>query len=148
LKEIIHETQIDSRDLMLEITEGILMDDVEETRKKLNMIKALGCKLSIDDFGTGYSSLAYLRKFPIDELKIDKSFVLDLVYPDNASIVKTIISLAENLNLDVIAEGIEDNLQRDFLLKNKCNMMQGYLFGYPETPQKVESFLKEFYGLV
>jgi EAL domain-containing protein (putative c-di-GMP-specific phosphodiesterase class I) len=148
LKEIIDETQIDSRDLMLEITEGILMDDVEETRKKLNMIKALGCKLSIDDFGTGYSSLAYLRKFPIDELKIDKSFVLDLVYPDNASIVKTIISLAENLNLDVIAEGIEDNLQRDFLLKNKCNMMQGYLFGYPETPQKVESFLKEFYGLV
>ncbi|MEA1883173.1 MAG: EAL domain-containing protein [Thermotogota bacterium] len=148
LKETIDETQIDPQDLMLEITEGVLMDDVEDTRKKLNMIKALGCKLSIDDFGTGYSSLAYLRKFPIDELKIDKSFVLDLVYPDNASIVKTIISLAENLNLDVIAEGIEDNLQRDFLLKNKCNLMQGYLFGHPETPQKVESFIKEFYGLV
>ena len=148
LKEIIEETQINPQDLMLEITEGILMEDVEDTRKKLNRIKDLGCKLSIDDFGTGYSSLAYLRKFPIDELKIDKSFVLDLVYPDNASIVKTIISLAENLNLDVIAEGIEDNLQRDFLLKNKCNMMQGYLFGHPETPQKVESFLKEFYGLV
>ena len=91
--------------------------------------------------------MAYLRKFPIDELKIDKSFVLDLVYPDNAAIVKTIISLAENLNLSVIAEGIEDNVQKDFLLKNKCNMMQGYLFGHPETSQKVESFLKEFYGL-
>ncbi|MFP4462027.1 MAG: putative bifunctional diguanylate cyclase/phosphodiesterase, partial [Thermotogota bacterium] len=147
LQEIIEETQIDPQALMLEITEGILMDDVEDTRKKLNKIKELGCKLSIDDFGTGYSSLAYLRKFPIDELKIDKSFVLDLVYPDNASIVKTIISLAENLNINVIAEGIEDNLQKDFLLKNKCNMMQGYLFGHPESPQKVESFLKEIYGL-
>ncbi len=147
LKETIEDTGIDAHDLMLEITEGILMDDVEDTRKKLNSIKELGCKLSIDDFGTGYSSLAYLRKFPIDELKIDKSFVLDLVYPDNASIVKTIISLAKNLNLNVIAEGIEDNVQKDFLLKNKCNMMQGYLFGYPESSEKVETFLKEFYGL-
>src|SRR6056297_1886891 len=147
LVEIIEETQVDPQDLMLEITEGILMDDVEDTRKKLNRIKDLGCKLSIDDFGTGYSSLAYLRKFPIDELKIDKSFVLDLVYPDNASIVKTIISLAENLNLSVIAEGIEDNVQKDFLLKNKCNMMQGYLFSHPEKPENIEAFLKEFYGL-
>ena len=147
LKETIKETGVNGSDLMLEITEGILMDDVEDTRKKLHAIKALGCKLSIDDFGTGYSSLAYLRKFPIDELKIDKSFVLDLAYPDNASIVKTIISLAENLNMNVIAEGIEDNVQKEFLLKNKCNMMQGYLFGHPESPDKIESFLKEFFGL-
>lgn len=147
LKKTIKETGVNGSDLMLEITEGILMDDVEDTRKKLHAIKALGCKLSIDDFGTGYSSLAYLRKFPIDELKIDKSFVLDLAYPDNASIVKTIISLAENLNMNVIAEGIEDNVQKEFLLKNKCNMMQGYLFGHPESPDKIESFLKEFFGL-
>ncbi|HPF16660.1 MAG TPA: EAL domain-containing protein [Thermotogota bacterium] len=147
LKQTIDETGVKASDLMLEITEGILMDDVEDTRKKLQVIKELGCKLSIDDFGTGYSSLAYLRKFPIDELKIDKSFVLDLAYPDNASIVKTIISLAENLNLNVIAEGIEDNVQKEFLLKNKCNMMQGYLFGHPESPEKIESFLKEFFGL-
>ena len=147
LKKTIKETGVNGSDLMLEITEGILMDDVEDTRKKLHAIKALGCKLSIDDFGTGYSSLAYLRKFPIDELKIDKSFVLDLAYPDNASIVKTIISLAENLNMNVIAEGIEDNVQKEFLLKNKCNMMQGYLFGHPESPEKIESFLKEFFGL-
>ncbi len=146
LKQTMDETGINPHELMLEITEGILMDDIEDTIKKLDKIKKLGCKLSIDDFGTGYSSLAYLRKFPIDELKIDKSFVLDLSYPDNASIVKTIISLAKNLNLDVIAEGIEDTVQKDFLLENKCNKMQGFLFGHPESKEKIEEFLKELMG--
>jgi predicted signal transduction protein with EAL and GGDEF domain len=146
LKNTIVESNIDPKYLMLEITESILMDDIESVRKKLQEIKDIGCSLSIDDFGTGYSSLAYLRKFPIDELKIDKSFVLDLSYPDNASIVKTIISLANNLNMSVIAEGIEENSQCEFLIQNDCNMMQGYLFGHPMSHEQIEDFLKEFLG--
>jgi EAL domain-containing protein (putative c-di-GMP-specific phosphodiesterase class I) len=147
LKRTIIETNINPKNLMLEITEGVLMDDIESVRKKLEDIKSLGCTLSIDDFGTGYSSLAYLRKFPIDELKIDKSFVLDLAYPDNASIVKTIISLANNLNMSVIAEGIEEDSQCDFLMQNNCNMMQGFLFGHPMSHDQIETFLKEFLGM-
>ncbi|HOO32644.1 MAG TPA: EAL domain-containing protein [Thermotogota bacterium] len=146
LKDTIIESNIDPKNLMLEITESILMDDIESVRRKLHEIKDLGCSLSIDDFGTGYSSLAYLRKFPIDELKIDKSFVLDLSYPDNASIVKTIISLANNLNMSVIAEGIEEDSQYEFLIQNNCNMMQGYLFGHPMSHDQIEEFLKEYVG--
>ena len=146
VRGVIDDSGIDPSDLMLEITENLLMEDQKEAYEKLKALKDMGCKLSIDDFGTGYSSLAYLRKFPIDELKIDKSFVLDLEFPDNASIVKTIISLAENLNLNVIAEGIEQESQKDFLMTNKCNLMQGFLFGHPMKKEDLETYLTEFFG--
>ncbi|MBN2646962.1 MAG: EAL domain-containing protein [Thiotrichales bacterium] len=118
--------------LELEITESDIMTNLEEMSQKLHQLNDLGVKISIDDFGTGYSSLAYLKKLPVKKLKIDQSFIRDL--PDDeedAIITRTIISMAENLGLEVIAEGVETAAQRDFLLANGCELMQGYFYSKP-----------------
>ncbi|ADJ65088.1 diguanylate cyclase/phosphodiesterase with PAS/PAC sensor domains protein [Herbaspirillum seropedicae SmR1] len=118
--------------LELEITENVVMKDAEKSVATLHALKRLGLQISVDDFGTGYSSLSYLRRFPVDALKIDKSFVRDIVRDaDSAAIVKAIISLAHILNLRVIAEGVEDEEQHAFLKENACDEVQGYYFGKP-----------------
>jgi EAL domain-containing protein (putative c-di-GMP-specific phosphodiesterase class I) len=111
------------------------------------LLKTLGVGLSVDDFGTGYSSLAYLRKFPIDQLKIDGSFVHDVVHhPDSAAIVLGIIGLARNLRLQTVAEGVETAGQRDFLIDAGCDLMQGYLFSRPLPPEEFRALLESAPG--
>ena len=120
----------------LEITEGILIDDVEQVTAKLTQLKELGCRISIDDFGTGYSSLAYLRQFPLDKLKIDRAFVKDIPERDDGVIASGIIMLAELLDLEVIAEGVETKAQLDFLRQNGCSEIQGFYFSKPLRPNE------------
>jgi EAL domain-containing protein (putative c-di-GMP-specific phosphodiesterase class I) len=118
--------------LKLELTEGLLVGNVDDTIEKMKWLKASGIGFSLDDFGTGYSSLAYLSRLPLDQLKIDKSFVNDVVTnPDDAAIAKTIIALARSLRLGVIAEGVETEAQREFLASAGCHAYQGYLFSRP-----------------
>ncbi len=118
--------------LELEITESALIDDVTRAIATMRQLKAIGVTLSLDDFGTGYSSLSYLKKFPIDFLKIDQTFVRDLIHEADAdAIVRSIISLAHNMRMQVIAEGVETPAQRDFLVTQGCDVLQGYLFSRP-----------------
>lgn len=122
----------DPQRLMLEFTENPLLDDMEETVAKITALKARGAGFSLDDFGTGYSSLSYLKHLPLDQVKIDQSFVRDvLTDPNDAAIVRTIMALVQSLGLAVIAEGVETEEQRDFLARQGCHAFQGYLFGQP-----------------
>lgn len=126
------ESRLLPENLMLEITEGVLMDNPQKTGAILAQLHAAGIKIAIDDFGTGYSSLAYLKKFPLSVLKIDKSFVDDVINSaEDMAIVGTILSLAEGLNLLVVAEGVENDAQLGFLRQEGCNLIQGYLTGRP-----------------
>ncbi len=128
--------------LGLEITEGAIMDHAERNVRTLHELKALGLTLSIDDFGTGYSSLSYLKRFPIDELKIDRSFVTDVdTNPDDAAIVIAVIAMAHCLGLAVVAEGVETQSQRDFLAGRGCDEAQGYLFSRPVPAEAFGSLL-------
>ena len=118
--------------LIFELTESVIMADTERMFNKLWQLKSIGIKLSVDDFGTGYSSLSYLKSFPLDSLKIDRSFIKDLPHNgDDAAIVQAILALAGTLNLSTVAEGVETNEQRDFLENSTCNSIQGYLFSKP-----------------
>ena len=130
--------------LKLELTESLLAVNVDEVIKKMTALKAGGIGFSLDDFGTGYSSLAYLKRLPLDQLKIDQSFVRDTHNDANdAAIVKTIIALADSLNLAVIAEGVETEDQRKFLLQNGCKTYQGYLFSKPLPVMEFERYVVE-----
>jgi diguanylate cyclase (GGDEF)-like protein len=130
--QILSDTGLDPRYLELELTESMLMENIETTIIKLQQLKDLGLHISIDDFGTGYSSLNYLKRFPIDGLKIDQSFVRDITTnSDDATIVTAIIAMAHNLKLKVIAEGVETEQQLSFLRDHGCDEMQGYLFSKP-----------------
>ena len=142
VKDILDETGLDPKYLELEITESLGMKNPEQTLKTLTDLKAMGIKIAIDDFGTGYSSLSYLKRFPIDTLKIDRSFVMDMPEDQNdAEIVKTIIALARSLDLSVIAEGVEKESQAQYLIESGCEKMQGYLFS---PPVPAHEFLKLF----
>ena len=134
--------------LMLELTESVLVDNVDEIITRMNVLKAQGVGFALDDFGTGYSSLSYLKRMPFDQVKIDRSFVRDVMLDQNdASIVRTIISLGLILDLEVVAEGVETEEQLDFLLAQECHLFQGYLFGQPlaletfELALRAENFL-------
>jgi PAS domain S-box-containing protein/diguanylate cyclase (GGDEF)-like protein len=128
--------------LDLEITEGLIMRDIEANIKKLSAIRELGLQIAIDDFGTGYSSLGYLAKLPVNALKIDRSFIITMTSnPQSMTIVSTIISLAHSLGLKVIAEGVDAEEQAKFLRLLRCDEMQGYLFSRPVPPDKVEDLL-------
>jgi len=142
LKKILTETGLDARYLELELTESAIMDNTETVMTIVKKIKNMGISLSMDDFGTGYSSLNYLRQFPFDKLKIDKSFILNAeANPDNATLVKTIIAMAKSLKLNIIAEGMETEEQREFLKKNDCIEAQGFLFSKPVNSEYIDSLL-------
>lgn len=137
-------TGLPSRALRLEITESVLMDHAETSVRLLDRLKALGVQIQVDDFGTGYSSLGYLHRFPLDALKVDASFVGRLdADPENREIVKTIVALAKNLHMSVVAEGVESQGQRAFLNELGCEAMQGFLFAGPLAPAQVEAMLRD-----
>lgn len=141
----ITEYQVDPDLLELEVTEGVLVNDYATAEKLLSKIRAIGMTVSIDDFGTGYSSLAYLKKLPLDFVKIDKSFVNDIVIDeDDKAIVRAIIAMAHNLHLGVTAEGVETDGQLNFLRKTSCNAVQGYLYSRPIRFDSFLIFLKNF----
>jgi EAL domain-containing protein (putative c-di-GMP-specific phosphodiesterase class I) len=118
--------------LILEVTEGLLIENMDRTIARMNEIAALGIRFSIDDFGTGYSSLAYLKRLPLYEIKIDKSFIQDTpANPSDTAIVELILSMAKHLGLRVVAEGVETREQADFLSAHGCDVMQGFYFGRP-----------------
>lgn len=130
--------------LKLELTESVVFSDVTVTVAKMHVLKALGVKLSMDDFGTGYSSLSCLKLFPLDQIKIDQSFVHDVaIDPSDAVMVKTIIDMAKNFGLNVIAEGVETQEQLDFIKQNGCMEYQGYLFSKPVPIEQFEALLKQ-----
>jgi diguanylate cyclase (GGDEF)-like protein/PAS domain S-box-containing protein len=138
----VHKYQINPALLKLELTESTILNDVADVVTKMHALKALGVKLSMDDFGTGYSSLSYLTRLPLDQLKIDQSFVRDIGIDHNDSVmVQTIIHMAKNFGLDVIAEGVETQEQLAFLKANGCLSYQGYLFGKPVAIQEFEKLL-------
>lgn len=141
IQDILDKTQLDPQFLELEITESMTMD-IEFATKTLQELKGLGVHISIDDFGTGYSSLYLLKKFPIDKLKIDRSFVRDIMDdPNDAAIVATIISMTRHLNLKVIAEGVENEEQIRFLHKNRCHQVQGYWFSPPVSADEIQKLV-------
>ncbi|MGO4467734.1 putative bifunctional diguanylate cyclase/phosphodiesterase, partial [Pseudoduganella sp. RAF53_2] len=141
---VLAETGLSPHCLELELTESTVMNDVEHAISVMHQLKKLGVKLAIDDFGTGYSSLAHLKRFEIDVLKIDQTFVRDLtVDPDDAAIVTTIIALAENLDLEVISEGVETEEQIAFLRQHGCQQMQGYFFSRPVPASAFITVLEE-----
>ena len=129
---VLHRTGANPSRLKLELTESLLVSNVEEVISKMVALKARGVNFSLDDFGTGYSSLTYLKRLPLDQLKIDQSFVRDIhTDPNDAAIAKTIVALAHSLGLGVISEGVETAAQRDFLVQSGCHTHQGYFFSRP-----------------
>ena len=135
---------IDPHSLELELTESILMQNIEETITKLQELKDIGIRLSLDDFGTGYSSLSYLKRIPLDTIKIDRSFIKDIEKKtDSAEIIKAIIAMAHSLSLKVIAEGVETEQQLAFLIENRCDLVQGYYISPPLPKDALIQFLKE-----
>lgn len=145
VREILQEAKLDPSFLKLEITESVVMDDYESAAGMLFQLRALGVKLSIDDFGTGYSSLTYLHQFPIDTLKIDRSFVTRL-NKENVEIVRTILLLAENLGMDAVAEGVETQEQMTLLRNLSCQSGQGYFFSKPVSIEGAEEIISETYS--
>jgi diguanylate cyclase len=144
VKEILTESQLGPKNFEIEITESILLNNSSEIVESLKTLQNMGIAISIDDFGTGYSSLNYLKNLPINTLKIDKSFIQD-IHEDyaNSEIPEAIINLARSLHLNVIAEGVEKEYQRDFLLSKNCIQMQGYLFSKPLNKAEFEQFLQK-----
>ncbi|MDP1654960.1 MAG: EAL domain-containing protein [Hylemonella sp.] len=129
---VLHDSGADPQYLKLELTESVLLSDVEDAIHKMDALREAGVRFALDDFGTGYSSLAYLKRLPLDQLKIDQTFVRDVLEDANdAAIVRTILALAHSMDLVAVAEGVETEGQRQFLLDNGCTMFQGYLFGRP-----------------
>jgi diguanylate cyclase (GGDEF)-like protein/PAS domain S-box-containing protein len=146
VRSVLDDSGLDPAWLELEITESTVMRDTEEAAEVLRSLKALGVALSIDDFGTGYSSLSYLKRFPIDVLKIDRSFVKDVAEdPNGAAITRAIIALAHGLNLEAVAEGVETAAQAAFLRDNGCDEIQGYYFSPPVWPAQLETLMAEDY---
>jgi diguanylate cyclase len=136
-------TGVEPRNLELELTETVLMRDAESTVDTLHALKAMGVQLAVDDFGTSYSSFSYLRRFPLDALKIDQSFVHEITgNPDDATIVSAMISIGKNLKQRVIAEGVETREQVDFLQTQGCGEGQGYYFSRPVVAEQFTELLR------
>lgn len=143
IRSVLHETGLASRYLELELTESLLLSNADVMFSVLRELKEMGLSLAIDDFGTGYSSLSYLRQFPVTKLKIDRSFVQDVaINPDDAAITAAIIGMAKNLNLRVIAEGVENEAQLSFLRAHQCDEIQGYYLSRPLSAEGVTEMLR------
>lgn len=143
MRDLLEEHQVPAHLLELEVTESTLMEDAETAISMLRELDSLGVQLTIDDFGTGYSSLNYLKMFPIRKLKIDRSFVRDvLVDPSDRVIIKAIIGLARNLGLELVAEGVEEQGQLDYLRRHGCFDYQGYFFSKPIPARECEQLLQ------
>jgi EAL domain-containing protein (putative c-di-GMP-specific phosphodiesterase class I) len=144
LEAIIARTSLSGDSLEVEITETAVMGDPQKATNMLERIRALGIDVSVDDFGTGYSSLAYLKRFPINAIKIDRAFVAELgTNPEDAAIVKTIVALAKTLNLEVIAEGVETKEQWEFLAEAGCEIAQGFFFSRPLSAHNFLAWARE-----
>jgi EAL domain-containing protein (putative c-di-GMP-specific phosphodiesterase class I) len=144
IERVLGKTGADPNRLTLELTEGIFVENLEDTIQKMGALKRLGVRFSIDDFGTGYSSLAYLKRLPLDEIKIDRSFICDITTdPSNANLVETIIKMVEHLGLDVVAEGVETEEQLDFLWAKGCRLFQGYHFSRPQPEEDFEELVRK-----
>jgi EAL domain-containing protein (putative c-di-GMP-specific phosphodiesterase class I) len=140
VQRVLQESGAKPSHLKLELTESTVLENVEDTISKMLEIKALGVGFSMDDFGTGYSSLQYLKRLPLNQIKIDQSFVRDIATdPNDAAIVQTIIAMSEALGLHVIAEGVETEMQREFLEMRGCHAFQGFLFGMPMTVKQFKA---------
>jgi len=145
LKRLITQEKCEQTHIELEVTESQIMANIEESIVILKKINALNINIAIDDFGTGYSSLSYLKKLPINKLKIDKSFVDNLPEDeDDATITRTIIALAKSLNLEIIAEGVEREEQKEFIVSNGCDKIQGYFYSKPLPADEMEEYLQTF----
>jgi EAL domain-containing protein (putative c-di-GMP-specific phosphodiesterase class I) len=143
LRAILKETRLDPRYLELELTESVLMQHAESSVLVLNTLKSIGVRLAVDDFGVGYSSLNYLKRFPVDSLKIDQSFVNDIIADANdATIVGAVISMAKSLKLCAIAEGVETEVQLTFLQAHGCDEAQGYYFSKPLVAHEFAKLLE------
>jgi diguanylate cyclase (GGDEF)-like protein/PAS domain S-box-containing protein len=148
VRHVLEDTGLAPRDLEIEITESLVMNDPELFIDTLRQLKRLGVMISIDDFGTGYSSLNYLKRLPIDKLKIDRSFVGDITHdPDNAALCRSIVDIAHSLRLLAIAEGVETAAQAHFLSRHHCDQLQGFLFCKPLPAAEVESHLLESFAI-
>lgn len=142
--DALHEAALDPARLELEVTESFVMHDAERINVAMQSLKALGVDISVDDFGTGYSSLSYLKRFPVDRLKVDKSFVRDIDSdPDDAAIVRAIITLGHALGLRVVAEGVETRAHLDYLRQHGCDEVQGYYFSRPVPAAQMEALLND-----
>ena len=144
VKRVIRETEISPDWLELELTESALVQDMPRAVEIMKAFRALGVELALDDFGTGYSSLSYLMQFPVNKIKIDRSFIkiIEDDKEEKYAVTKGIIELGHSLNLKVIAEGVETKAQLRYLKQQKCDMIQGYYFGQPQPPEKFETFFK------
>src|SRR5690606_19539263 len=141
---IVSESNINPHVLKLELTESSLLKNVDQSIEKMQQLQSSGIGFSMDDFGIGYSSLSYLKRLPLYQLKIDQTFVRDIaIDPNDAVITRTIIAMAQNMNLQVIAEGVETEVQKSFLEQNGCSMFQGYFFGRPMPVEEFEQQLLE-----
>jgi diguanylate cyclase (GGDEF)-like protein/PAS domain S-box-containing protein len=144
LSQILINSGINPDRLKLELTESLVLDDIKDTIFKMNALREIGVRFSIDDFGTGHSSLSYLTQLPLDQLKIDQSFIHNIgIKPTDSVIVQTIIGMGNNLGIDVIAEGVETELQRDFIQRNGCPIYQGYFFSKPVPLEEFEVILMQ-----
>jgi len=143
VKAVLQRHGVEPSLLKLELTEGMLLENVNNMVAAMNELNKIGVRFALDDFGTGYSSLQYLTQLPLDQLKIDRSFVRDLVDDhSNKAIVRTIIAMARSLNLDVIAEGVETRAQKNLLAKYGCAHFQGNLFGKPVPIEQFKALLR------
>lgn len=143
VKEVLFENQLSPKYLSLEVTESI-MQNINQSTAIITELKNLGVELAIDDFGTGYSSLSVLNNLPINTIKIDKSFVNEIMTNSNtASLVKTIIEMGKSLKFDLVAEGIENEQQAEFLIENGCRFGQGYFYRQPLTADETENLLRK-----
>ena len=144
IENILSDSDLPPEWLEFEITESKIMEVIEENIDILKKLKEIGVRISIDDFGTGYSSLSYLRQLPLDVIKIDKSFISDIESSNHETIITSdIISIAHKLSLQVIAEGVEDQHQMDYLVNQKCDFLQGFFFSKPLNSQEMEDLFKK-----
>jgi EAL domain-containing protein (putative c-di-GMP-specific phosphodiesterase class I) len=143
VRQALEENDLDPATLTLEITETALMRDPEATARRLHSLKELGVRIAIDDFGTGYSSLAYMRQFPADALKIDRSFISGIAASEESTaLIRTLVQLGKTLHIDTLAEGIEDQVQLETLQREQCDHGQGFLLSRPLEVNAVEAFLE------